>query len=58
MALVEIINRDIKSKNVSLLKITMLLQTVGEILSQLCSNNSIQILLKMARFLTLGTAPI
>ena len=56
MGFVEII-REITIKNVSMPKITMLVQIVGEILSQLCSNDSIQILLKMAWFLTLGTKP-
>ena len=56
MGFVEII-REIKTKNVSLPRISMLVQIVGEILPQLCSNNSIQILLKMAWFLTLGTKP-
>ena len=36
----------------------MLVQIVSELLSQLCSNDSIQILLKMAWFLTLGTKSI
>ena len=45
MEFVEII-REIKTKNVSLLKISMLVQTV----KQLSSNDSIQILLKMAWF--------
>ena len=49
MEFVEII-REIKTKNVSLLKISMLVQTLCEILPQLCSNDSIQILLKMAWF--------
>ena len=40
--------RAIKTKNVSLLKISMLVQIVSEMLSQLYSNDSIQILLKMA----------
>ena len=52
MRFVEII-REIKTKNVSLLRISMLVQIVGEI-----SNDSIQILLKMAWFITLGTEPI
>ena len=46
--------RAIKTKNVSLLKISMLMQMVEEILPQLCFNDSIQIFLKMARFLTLS----
>ena len=54
MGFVEII-REIKTKNVSLPKISMLMQIVGEILQQLCFNDSIQILLKMVWFLTLGT---
>ena len=53
-----LIIRAIKIKHVSLLKISMLVQIVGEILSQLCSNDSIQIHLKMAWFLKLGTKPI
>ena len=57
MGFVEII-REIKTKNLSLLRISMLVQIVGEILSQLYSNDSIQMLLKMARLLTLGTEPI
>ena len=57
MRFVEII-REIKTKNVSLPRISMLVQIVGEILPQLCSNDSIQILLKMAWFITLGTEPI
>ena len=57
MEFVEIIQA-IKTKNVSLPKISMLVQIVGEILPQLCSNDSIQILLKTAWFLTLGTKPI
>ena len=39
--------REIKTKNISLLKISKLVQIVGEILPQLCSNDIIQILLKM-----------
>ena len=54
---VEII-RETKTKNIPLLKISMLVQIVGEILPQLCSNDSTQILLKMAWFLTLGTKPL
>ena len=57
MRFVEII-RAIKTKNVSLPRISMLVQIVGEILPKLCSNDSIQILLKMAWFITLGTKPI
>ena len=57
MGFVEII-RAIKTKNVSLPKISMFMQIVGEILPQLCANDSIQILLKMAWFLMLGTKPI
>ena len=57
MGFVKII-RAIKAKTVSLLKISMLVQFIGEILPQLCYNDSIQILLKMAWFLTLGTKPI
>ena len=57
MGFVEII-RAIKTKNGYFLKISMLVQIVSEILPQLCSSDSIQILLKMARFLTLGTKPI
>ena len=59
MRFVEII-REIKTKNVSLPRISMLVQIVGEILvlPQLCFNDSIQILLKMAWFLMLGTKPI
>ena len=52
MGFVEII-REIKAKNVSLPRISMLMQIVGDILPQLCSNDSIQILLKMAWFITL-----
>ena len=44
MGFVEIL-REIKTKNVSLPKLIMLMQIVGEILPQLCSNDSIQILL-------------
>ena len=36
----------------------MLVQIVSELLPQLCSNDSIQIFVKMAWFLTLGTEPI
>ena len=36
----------------------MLVQIFRELLQQLCSNDSIQILVKMAWFLTLGTEPI
>ena len=36
----------------------MVLQIAGKILPQLCSNDCIQILLKMALFLTLRTKPI
>ena len=36
----------------------MLVQIVSELLPQLCSNDSIQMLLKTAWFLTLGTKPI
>ena len=57
MGFVEII-REIKTKNESLLKIRMLVQIVSELLPQLCSNDSIQILLKMAWFLTLGIKPV
>ena len=57
MRFVEII-RAIETKNVSLLKISMLVQIVSGILPQLCSNDSIQILLKMVWFLMLGTKPI
>ena len=57
MGFVEII-RAIKTKNVSLLKISMLEQIVSKILPQLCLSDSIQILLKMAWFITLGTKPI
>ena len=60
MGFVEII-QEIKTKTVSLPKISMLVQIVSEIklLPQLCSNNdSIKIHLKMAWFLTLGTKPI
>ena len=57
MGFIEII-REIKTKNVSFLKISMLVQIVGVILPQFCFNDSIQILLKMAWFLTLGTKPI
>ena len=54
MGFVEII-RDIKTKYVSLLKTKMLVQIVSELLPQLFSNDSIQIHLKTAWFLTLGT---
>ena len=57
MGFVEII-WEIKPKYMSLLKIWMLVQIVNELLEQLCCNDSIQILLKMASFLTLGTKPI
>ena len=57
MGFVKII-RQIKTKNVSLPKISMLVQIVGKILPQLCFNDSKQILLKMAWFLKLGTKPI
>ena len=53
---VEII-QDIKTKQVSLLKIRMFVQIVSELLQQLCSNDSIQFLVKIAWFLTLGTKP-
>ena len=56
MGFVEII-REIKTKNVSLLKISILVQIVGKVLPQLCSNDSIQILLKM-EWLTLGIKAI
>ena len=49
MGFVEII-RAIETKNVPLLKISMLVQIVGEILPQLCSKDSVQILLKIAWF--------
>ena len=39
-------------QNVSLPKISKLVQNVGEVLPQLCSNDLIQLLLKMVRFLT------
>ena len=39
---------DIKTKYVYLIKIRMLVQIVSELLPQLCSNDSIQILLKMS----------
>ena len=45
----------IKIKNVSLSKISVLVQIFGEILPQLCSNDSLQILVQMAWFLKLGT---
>ena len=57
MGFIEIIEAD-KTKNVSLLKISLLVQIVSEILPQLCSSDSIQFLLKMAWFLTLRTKPI
>ena len=50
--------RAIETKNKHLLKISMLVKIVGEILPQLCSNESIPILLKMAWFLTLETYPL
>ena len=50
--------REMKTKNVSLLQISILVQIAGEILPQLCANDSIHILLKMTWFLTLGTKPI
>ena len=53
MRFVEII-WEIKTKYVSLLKIRMLVQIFSELLPQLCSSDSIQILVKMAWFLTLG----
>ena len=57
MRFVEII-REINTKNVSLPRISMLVQIVGDILPQLCSNDLIQILPKMVWFITLGTEPI
>ena len=57
MGFVDIIP-EIKTKYVSLLRIRMLVQIFSEILPPLCSNDSIQILLKMAWLLTLGTKPI
>ena len=54
MGFVEII-LDIKTKYVSLLRLRMLVETVSELLPQLCSNDSIQILLELSWFLTLGT---
>ena len=57
MGFVEII-WEIKTKYVSLLKIRMLMQIVSDLLPQLCSDDSTQILLKMAWFLMLGTKPI
>ena len=57
MSFVKII-RGIKTEYVSVLKIRMLVQIVSELLPQLCSNESIQILLKTAWLLTLGTWPI
>ena len=57
VGLVEII-REIKTKYESLLKIRMLVQIVRELLPQFCFNDSKQILVKMARFLTLGTEPV
>ena len=57
MGFVEII-RAIKTKNVSLPRISTLMKIVGEILPQSCSDDSIQILLKMAWFLTLGNTTI
>ena len=53
MGFVEIIQA-IKTRHVSLLKISMLVQNIGEILPQLCCNDSIQILLKIAWLLALG----
>ena len=50
--------REMKTKNVSLLKISILVQIAGEILPQLFTNDSIHILLRMARFFTLKTKPI
>ena len=57
MGFVEII-WEIKTKNVSLPKISVLVLIVGKVLLQLYSNDSIQILLKMARVLTFETKPI
>ena len=57
MGFVEII-RVIKTKNVSLPKISMLMQITGNILLNLFSNDSIQILQQMTWFLTVGTKPI
>ena len=57
MGFVEII-REIKTIYVSLLKIRMLVQIVSDLLPRLCSNDSIQILLKIAWFLMLETTPI
>ena len=57
MGFVEIIQA-VKTKNIFLLKISMLVKIVGEILPQLCSNDSIQILLKMVWLLKLGNKPI
>ena len=57
LGFVEIIQA-IKTENASLLRISMLVQIFFEILLQLCSRDSIQIFLKMAWFLTLGTKPI
>ena len=50
--------REMKTKNESLPKISILVQIAGEILQQLCSNDSIQFLLKITWFFTLGTKPI
>ena len=50
--------REMKIKNVSLPKISILVQIAGKILPELCTNDSIQILLKTAWFFTLGTEPI
>ena len=47
MRFVEIV-RVVKTKNVSLPKISMFMEIVNKILPQLCSNDSIQILLEMA----------
>ena len=49
MGFVEII-REIKTKNVSLPKISLLVLIVGEILPQLSSNDSLQTILKIAWF--------
>ena len=46
MGFVKII-REIKTKNVSLPKICLLVRIADELLPQLCSNDSIQFLLKM-----------
>ena len=53
-----LIFRAIKTKNVSFLKIGMMVQIVGKILPQLCSNDSIQIPLKTAWFSKSVTKPI